>query len=298
MNEEWWGICAKGPPDSRGLFELYPRAAYYALQRAFTLAPYAPATDLAAIRAHFAGITPDETALRGARRRRPPWPTQTPRSVRVSGLRLEFETFSTGGARISTPADDARAPAGAARPSAASTTCSRSTSTSQAQPASNVTGTLSLNVLGNVPDQPDRRDLLREPRSAPAPCEAAGGTVDAERHRAGQGLPRRVSWDDRWFRLDGFYRTGHYPLGLRGRLLRPLPRGQLRPEHRHLQRRGADRRRDRPASARSRGLKVAFGPAALVGRQPRRARQVRPPARPLRRRPAMYQEDIAAASPR
>ncbi len=31
MNEEWFGICAKGPTNERGLYDLYPRAAYYAL---------------------------------------------------------------------------------------------------------------------------------------------------------------------------------------------------------------------------------------------------------------------------
>ena len=76
MNEEWWGICAKGLPDDRGLFDIYPRAAYYALRQAFRLDPYAPATDLAAIRAHFAAITPAAAALEargdrgGAGRRR------------------------------------------------------------------------------------------------------------------------------------------------------------------------------------------------------------------------------------
>ncbi|MCX5732463.1 MAG: hypothetical protein NTY18_14185 [Deltaproteobacteria bacterium] len=44
MNEEWFGVCAKGPPDERGLFNLYPRAAYYALREAFKLPPYAPTT--------------------------------------------------------------------------------------------------------------------------------------------------------------------------------------------------------------------------------------------------------------
>ena len=63
MNEEWWGICAKGPADSSGLFELYPRAAYFALQRAFRLAPYAPTTDRAAIAAHFDAIQPSAAAL-------------------------------------------------------------------------------------------------------------------------------------------------------------------------------------------------------------------------------------------
>ena len=33
MNEEWFGICAKGPSDVSGLYTLYPRAAYYALKR-------------------------------------------------------------------------------------------------------------------------------------------------------------------------------------------------------------------------------------------------------------------------
>ena len=31
MNEEWFGICAKGKTDAAGHYELYPRTAYYAL---------------------------------------------------------------------------------------------------------------------------------------------------------------------------------------------------------------------------------------------------------------------------
>ena len=58
MNEEWWGIAAKGPADDRGLYELYPRAAYYGLQRAYQLDPYAPSTDAARIGAPFAAIDP------------------------------------------------------------------------------------------------------------------------------------------------------------------------------------------------------------------------------------------------
>jgi beta-galactosidase/beta-glucuronidase len=40
MNEEWFGICAKGPTSPRGLYSLYPRAAYYALKEVHTLNPY------------------------------------------------------------------------------------------------------------------------------------------------------------------------------------------------------------------------------------------------------------------
>jgi hypothetical protein len=39
MNEEWFGICAKGPTNARGLYDLYPRAAYYVLREAHNVNP-------------------------------------------------------------------------------------------------------------------------------------------------------------------------------------------------------------------------------------------------------------------
>jgi hypothetical protein len=41
MNEEWFGICAKGPTNARGLYDLYPRAAYYVLREAHNVNPFA-----------------------------------------------------------------------------------------------------------------------------------------------------------------------------------------------------------------------------------------------------------------
>jgi len=40
MNEEWFGICAKGKSNENGLYELFPRAAYYALKEAHHLNIY------------------------------------------------------------------------------------------------------------------------------------------------------------------------------------------------------------------------------------------------------------------
>ena len=40
MNEEWFGICAKGETNEKGLYELVPRAAYYAIQEAHQLNVY------------------------------------------------------------------------------------------------------------------------------------------------------------------------------------------------------------------------------------------------------------------
>ncbi|MFZ4059289.1 MAG: glycoside hydrolase family 2 TIM barrel-domain containing protein [Ferruginibacter sp.] len=41
MNEEWFGICAKGPTNEKGVYPLYPRKAYYALKKLHRFKPYA-----------------------------------------------------------------------------------------------------------------------------------------------------------------------------------------------------------------------------------------------------------------
>lgn len=40
MNEEWFGVCAKGATNDNGRYELYPRAAYYVLKKAHEFDPY------------------------------------------------------------------------------------------------------------------------------------------------------------------------------------------------------------------------------------------------------------------
>ena len=56
MNEEWFGICAKGQTDERGHYQLYPRAAYYALQQAHKLNPYAKDLSSDSINNYFSNI--------------------------------------------------------------------------------------------------------------------------------------------------------------------------------------------------------------------------------------------------
>lgn len=56
MNEEWFGICAKGTTNAKGFYQLYPRASYYALQEAHKLNPYAEGTNLQTIQHYFGNI--------------------------------------------------------------------------------------------------------------------------------------------------------------------------------------------------------------------------------------------------
>lgn len=53
MNEEWFGICAKGPTDSNGHYTLKPRTAYYTLKNIHSISPYEKNSTLQTINHHF-----------------------------------------------------------------------------------------------------------------------------------------------------------------------------------------------------------------------------------------------------
>ena len=53
MNEEWFGICAKGPTNEKGSYKLYPREAYYILKDVHKLNPYASGISIATISNYF-----------------------------------------------------------------------------------------------------------------------------------------------------------------------------------------------------------------------------------------------------
>jgi hypothetical protein len=53
MNEEWFGICAKGPTDEKGMYRLNPRTAYYILQKVHQINPFTNAKSLNEIKYQF-----------------------------------------------------------------------------------------------------------------------------------------------------------------------------------------------------------------------------------------------------
>jgi hypothetical protein len=213
MNEEWWGITAKGRPDARGLFTLYPRAAYYALQRAYTLAPYGPGTDLGTIRAHFGAIDPAAVVLT-ARGDQAALATDLLERVRVKDVRIDLRTYSTGGTSISTPRSEEEP---------------RSTLPSflgfdhlesfyaglEVRPTRAVTGTVEFNVLGNVPVNPID-EIFYENRGRQRTVVADSQALSLESLERVKVYRASASWDADWFSLEGFYRTGHYHWGYEG----------------------------------------------------------------------------------
>lgn len=64
MNEEWFGVAAKGQTNSRGLYDLYPRAAYYALKEAHQLNPYEAGVTADFVENYFNNIELTDAVLR------------------------------------------------------------------------------------------------------------------------------------------------------------------------------------------------------------------------------------------
>jgi hypothetical protein len=229
MNEEWWGLCAKGQPDARGLYELQPRTAYYALQQAFRLPPYGPGVDLAAIRSHFSAIEPDELAFH-YQASKAAGAAAALGMVRLTDVRLSFETYSTGGNDHWTRTDVPNGGKGFDHMESFYATL-------QVQPTEKVTGKLAFNVLGNVAINPID-EIYYERRGKPVTVVTGATltqtpdptdptrTVDTltPTTKTLTGLERikvyqaSIAWDERMFRVDGFYRTGHYHWGAEGDL--------------------------------------------------------------------------------
>jgi len=61
MNEEWFGICAKGPTDEKGMYQLQPRSAYYILQKVHQINPFTNAKSLNEIKYLFDKIKTIDT---------------------------------------------------------------------------------------------------------------------------------------------------------------------------------------------------------------------------------------------
>jgi hypothetical protein len=223
MNEEWFGITALGMPDARGLYHVRPRTAYYVLQEAFKLDAYAPDTTSARIAAHFANIHPAEYSSRYqsnealAKVNLLEW-------LRISNLRLLFDSsVSRGNERT------LRGP---------KTVFDHTESffiDLVLQPSAKIYGRLSLNILGNVAQNrldpifyENRNRVIALSGSAGSPAAKTAASTSsatvtsAASPQALSDLQRLAIYqaefriDQKWFSIEGYYRTGHYHWGEEG----------------------------------------------------------------------------------
>lgn len=212
MNEEWFGICAKGLTNERGTYELYPRAAYYALKDAHRFNPYQTSgkagldvMDGISLGAAMLKARGDKAALQSSDKSK----------LYLSNFQANFNTYQTGGNLLTTP----------------ETLDPRNTTTYPAaqgfdhmqyfnigvtaRPAPGMKATVQFNVLGNVAVNPID-ELFYENRGRNIVVQTPNGTAITNPGNRVQLYRADYSWDADDFKLVGFYRTGHYHWGYEG----------------------------------------------------------------------------------
>ena len=261
MNEEWFGICAKGPTNGRGNYELYPRAAYYALKEAHSLNPYGEDVNLDFVNNYFDNIELMDAVLRARGDKAALGGNQ---KIHLSNLRAEFTTFNTGGNLITTPRD--ADPDGSEYPDQLGFDHMQSYFIGvEGNPTSNMSANVNFNILGNVADNPID-EIFYENRGRPISVNTDEGNlniVDPERIKV---YNAEFEWKAKEFDLRGFYRTGHYHWGYEGDLFGLYPESNYGPNLDLYQ--GEILGFEVDGKKAFKGLKAAFGPQLWWGANP------------------------------
>lgn len=227
MNEEWFGICAKGATDGRGLYDLYPRASYYTLKDAHALNPYGEGVDLDFVQNYFKNINIMDAVLR-ARGDKAALSGGDSDKLSISRLAAQFTTFNTGGSLITTP--DTPDPDEQVFPNQLGFDHMQSYFVGvQGKPASNMTVNVDFNILGNVAANPIN-EIFYENVNRPINVTNVEGEqvtiADNNRLRVYQA---EFEWKAKEFDLRGFYRTGHYHWAYEGDFFNLYPEANYGP---------------------------------------------------------------------
>ena len=264
MNEEWFGICAKGPTNANGNYQLYPRSAYYILKEVHQFNPYANGKTLSDVGNYFDKIQIMEAALK-ARGDKAALESQKSGKVKFSRLAAEFTTFNTGGSLITTP----------------STAPTKNTTFPnqlgfdhmesyyvgvEGSPVSNMTANVEFNILGNVALNPID-EIFYENRGRPIDVNGSNGDVSLQDNNRVSLYKASYKWDEKWFNLNGFYRSGHYHWGYEGDFFGLYPEANYGPNI-DTYNSGAPFGFEMEGKKAIKGFKLAFGPQLWWGANP------------------------------
>jgi hypothetical protein len=213
MNEEWFGICAKGATNNRGLYDLYPRAAYYALKEVHKINPLESGVTSETMKKSFSDVNLMDAVLR-ARGDKAALGGNDSDILKISNLRAEFTTFSTGGTLLTTP--DAADPNSNVFPNRTGFDHMQSYFVGvEGNPAPNMKANVNFNILGNIALNPIN-EIFYENRGRPQTFETPDGPVLLNDVNRIQVYNASYTWNEKDFDLRGFYRTGHYHWGYEG----------------------------------------------------------------------------------
>lgn len=213
MNEEWFGITAKGPTNPSGYYELFPRAAYYVLQEAHRYDVYDEDASMYDLEKFFDGISVEGAALR-ARGDKAALQGASVDIIKLSQFTADFRTYSTGGSRITTP-DEVNESEDEYPNQLGFDHFESFYIGVEANPAPNIRGNIVTNILGTVPGNPID-EIFYENRGRPIALEGQREDITLNSANRIAIYQAEYSWTNKFFQLEGFYRTGHYHWGYEG----------------------------------------------------------------------------------
>ena len=263
MNEEWFGICAKGKTNARGLYDLYPRAAYYALKEVHNFNPYSNGASLQTLKTTFDEVNLMDAVLK-ARGDKAALGGGDSEKLRISNLQAKFTTFSTGGSLITTP--DNPDPTATNYPNQLGFDHMQSYFIGvEGKPASNMRANVNFNVIGRVAENPID-EIFYENRSRNVVVNTDNGNVTMTDVNKVNVYNAEFEWNEKDFDLRGFYRTGHYHWGYEGDFFGLYPEANYGP---NLDIYGGEILGvEVDGKGVATGLKAAFGPQLWWGANP------------------------------
>lgn len=263
MNEEWFGICAKGPTNEKGHYQLYPRAAYYVLKDIHKLNPFKEGVNTQVVNTHFGEANLMDAALR-ARGDKAALSSNDGGMIKLSNLRAEFTTFNTGGSLITTPeADD---PDTSGYPNKLGFDHMQSYFIGvEGNPSANMKANVNFNILGNVATNPINEIFYENRGRSQTVLTNEGEVLSTDVNRV-QVYNASYKWTAKDFELRGFYRTGHYHWGYEGDFFGLYPEANYGPNLDIYNGETLGFEVDGRGSLD--GLKAAFGPQLWWGANP------------------------------
>jgi hypothetical protein len=263
MNEEWFGICAKGPVNTRGLYDLYPRAAYYALKEVHKINPYEKGTTLETINSKFKEIQLTDAFLK-ARGDKATLTGNETEKLKISSLRAEYTTFNTGGSLITTPTiANTTTPA---YPNKLGFDHMQSYYIGvEGNPAPNMKANVNVSILGHIAENPIN-EIFYENRGRTQKINTSTGSFEFTDVNRVQIYNASYSWNEKHFDIRGFYRTGHYHWGYEGDFFGLYPEANYGPNLDLYNGETSGFEIDGKKSFN--GLKAAFGPQLWWGANP------------------------------
>lgn len=263
MNEEWFGICAKGSTNEKGFYQLYPRTSYYVLKEIHQLNPFAADVTMATIANHFDKTQIMDASLR-ARGDKAALQNGNSEVLKISNLRAEFTTFNTGGSLITTPSDDN--PETITYPNKLGFDHMESYFIGvEGNPAPNMKANVNVNILGRVAENPIN-EIFYENRGRSQEVKTEDGTEMMNDINRVQVYNASYNWNAKDFDLRGFYRTGHYHWGYEGDFFALYPEANYGPNLDIYNGETLGFEIDGKRSLN--GLKAAFGPQLWWGANP------------------------------